>query len=107
MEPELFHLWETANQPGGAILIAGVIGAILVGCVCAYLLYRRRIGPVLLWLILFLFFFGFSQMFPENRSQCRQLGIMTAIGSCVLTWVIVRVIRKHNQSQKKCNVKSD
>lgn len=102
MAPELFHLWETAsNDPSAVIEIAGIIATISVVAVLGYLLYRRRISPLLLWLVLFLLIFGFSQIFPQNRSAYRMLAIIDFIGSGVLTWVVMREVRKYRQKQER------
>jgi hypothetical protein len=49
-------------------------------------------------------FFGFSQVFKENRSQYIQLAIYAPIGSALLTWWVFRCFRKMaNQAAKEAS----
>jgi hypothetical protein len=97
MNPESFHfLWETANQPGGAILVVSVCVGILLVFVLICLLYLKRIHPVLIWLILASAFFGFSQSFPENRPPNQVGVIVDVIGSGLITWFMRRAVRKRD-----------
>lgn len=97
----VFHFLQTGSEPYGPALILGVAAAILIAGIAGFLLYRRRIGVVVLWAILFMFFFGFSQVFPENHPLFRQMAAGAFIGSGICTWYIARLIRKHNQSAQK------
>jgi LPXTG-motif cell wall-anchored protein len=97
----VFHLLQTGSEPYGPALILGVAAAILVAAIAGFLLYRRRIGILALWAILFAFLFGFSQLFPENRPLFRQIAVGDFVGSGICAWLVARLIRKHNQSAQK------
>ena len=46
----------------------------------------KRIHPVVAWLVLSGVFFGFSQLFPENRDQRVTLLISSSVPCAALTW---------------------
>jgi hypothetical protein len=102
MEPELFHLWQTvANNPYGPVALLAIAVWIVALLPIFYLVYRKRLHPIVVWAILSAGFFGFSQTFPENHSQRGQLAIFAVIGSAVLTWLIVRMMRRERQKRQQ------
>jgi len=82
-------------------MIASIAGCMLAVLPVLYLVYRRRMHPLIAWAILAAGFFGFSQLFPENRNQRGQLAIMMAVGSGVLTWYVVRAMRRDQRKHKQ------
>jgi hypothetical protein len=100
MDVQLFHLWQSANEPYGAIMIIAIIAVMIVCGVMGYSIYRRWIGPLVLWPVLSLSFVGFSKRFPENRPQCKQLIVMAIVGSAILTWLVSRIVRKYRDKQE-------
>ena len=46
----------------------------------------RRIHPAVVWLVLSAAFFGFSQIFAENRNQRLSIGVTTCAVCAALTW---------------------
>ena len=102
MEPELFHLWQTlTNDPHGPLGVAVIALGIVALLPICYLVYRRRLHPLAVWAILAAALFGFSQSFPENRSDRGLLGGIAVIGSAVLTWLIVRMMRRERQKRQQ------
>ena len=101
MDVEIFHLWQLVNQPYAGVVIIAVVALIAVGGVVGYLIYRRWLSPLVLWPFLFLFFFGFSQVFPENRSQCKEIAAVMVIPSGVLAWLAWRFIRDFREKHEK------
>ena len=46
----------------------------------------KRVHPVVVWAVLAGAFFGFSQVFPENRNQRLSIGIFDGVICGVLVW---------------------
>jgi len=79
-----------------------MIGSVLVGMLVFggffHWAYRKRIHPILAWLVIAIACFTFSQTFPENRTQKLQLAVGLAIGSAVLVWLVFRALQKSKRS---------
>jgi hypothetical protein len=97
MNPEQFHFFQDliSGNPLGAV-------AVLVGVALVLLLLfvgtLRRIHPIVVWLAVAANFFGFSQVFPENRTQKLSMLIGAAVAATVLvgwwSWRIAPGIRR-------------
>jgi len=80
LEEQVLHLFDFFSQPGGWLwAIAFLVGFPSVA-VIVFFLNRRSTHPILTWIALSSAFFLFSQSFPENRSQMKELGIGTFLG---------------------------
>lgn len=102
MEPELFHLWRVIqDEPDGGVLVVSIVVGIIGLVPIALLVYRRRLHPIGVWAILAAAFFGFSQIFPENRNQVVFLACSAVIGSAVLTFVLVRTVRNEQKKRQQ------
>src|SRR6266404_6618452 len=97
MAPELFHLIDEWNRPGGPLMIGSIVVAIPILFLFFYWVYRKRVYPVVAWLILSLAFFAISQAFPANRNQWFGLAIVTPLMCAFLTWFVFRALRRYRK----------
>jgi uncharacterized membrane protein len=98
MNPEFFHvLQDTLDQPYGAVLVVGILVLLPVELAFAYWVYRRRVHPFVVWVILTVASWAGSQMFPENRSQARELVFWAGGISAVVTVVMFYMIGRERR----------
>jgi glycopeptide antibiotics resistance protein len=100
MNFESFHfIWDVINEPGGGLMVGVIIAIMPFGMLLLYWVHRRRLQPIVVWLILSILAFGGSQLFHENRTpdQRLQLAIFEPITCALGTWVLFRVTSPKNR----------
>ena len=85
MNEGIFHFLVdyAEREPLGFISILVGIPVLLLFLAAATL---RRIHPAVVWVVLAGAFFGFSQVFPENRNQRLSIGVIDGVICGVLVW---------------------
>ena len=95
-------LWHAIIQePYGLVMVIAIVTLMVLAALLGWLIYRRRLHPVFLWLTFALGFFGFSQSFAENRDQRRFLAVSAAVSATVLTWFVMRVVRQEQRKRQR------
>ena len=79
------------------MMLVTIIVLLPVGLAFAYWVYRRRVHPVAVWVILAVAMWCGSQIFPENRSQAGELVFWAAGMSTVVTAVMFHMIRRERR----------
>jgi hypothetical protein len=96
-EEQIFNLFEFFNTPDGKLWAIAFSFWIPSVALIVFLLNRNRRHPVPTWIALSSAVFLFSQTFPENRTQAKELGIGVFVGGGLLTWSLMRLFRKRKQ----------
>ena len=95
-------LWHAIlEEPYGLVTVIAIVTMMAVGALLGYLIYRRRLHPVFLWMTFAMGFFGFSQSFSENRTQWRFMAISAAVSATILTWFVMRVVRQEQRKRQR------
>jgi hypothetical protein len=73
-------------------MVGVIIGIMPLGMLFLYWAHRRRVHPIVVWLILSILTFCGSRLFHENRTpdQRLQLAVFAPIVCAVATWVLFR-----------------
>src|SRR5439155_3150196 len=72
-EQTVHYLWEFCQRPDARVFLITFPVLFPIALLFFYWVYRWRVHPLIVWLILSLAVFGASQIWPENRSQRREL----------------------------------